>query len=218
MNIDLYKNIPSGKIITLVLRHAERYPIEKMERAFDALLTENGKKTAVKLGETISAHNPFTFYHSPVERCRQTAESMINGITVKNGKAELGGMDLILGAPYLKGDWKIIAEMATNQGQERFIRSWFNGEVSEEILYPLKESAKKQLSGLIKQLINSETNCVNITHDWNIVLLKEYFFGIQHEQDGMPGYLDGMLAYVENENVNLFYKNKKTIVSIKDLS
>ncbi len=218
MNIELLKNIPAGKKITIILRHAERDPIQTMERAFDALLTENGKKAAARLGEKISEFNPYTFYHSPVDRCRETAESMIKGISAKNGKADLAGMDLILGAPYLKGDWKIIADMVTKQGQEKFIRSWFNGEVSEEIILPLQQSAKKQLSGLIKQLSNTKTNCVNITHDWNIVLLKEYFFGIQHEQDGMPGYLDGMFAFIENEIVNLFYRKKKTLINIKDLS
>jgi hypothetical protein len=218
MNIEQFKKIPSGKKISLILRHAERDPIEKMERAFDALLTENGKKTAVKLGEKISGLQPFTFYHSPVERCRQTADAMMNGITSKKGKVELGGMDLMLGAPYLKGDWRIIADMVTKQGQEKFIRTWFNGEVSEEIVLPLEEAAKIQLRGLIKQLKNSKTNCVNITHDWNIVLLKEYFFGIQHEQDGMPGYLDGMFAFIDDDIVNLFYKNKQTFISIKDLS
>lgn len=217
MNIEQLKNIPCGKKFTLVLRHAERDPIEQMERAFDALLTENGKKTAVKLGEKISSLNPFTFYHSPVERCKQTAEAMINGIAANNGKADLGGMDLMLGAPYLIGDWRLIAEMVTKQGQEKFIRTWFNGEVPENLVLSLEESAKKQLRGLIKQLQSSKTNCVNITHDWNIVLLKEYFFGLQHEQDGMPEYLDGMYAYIENEIVNLFYKNKQTLISIKNI-
>jgi hypothetical protein len=217
MNIEQFKNIPQGKKITLILRHAERDPIDNMKRAFEALLTENGKRSASLLGEAISSFHPFTFYHSPVDRCRQTAESMIEGIISKNGKAELAGTDMVLGAPYLKGHWNVLAEMITKQGQENFIRSWFNGEVSGDILFSLEVSAKKQLSGLLNQLNISKTNCVNITHDWNIVLLKEYFFGIKHEHDGMPDFLEGMFAYVEDDTVHLFYKNRKTHIKTKDL-
>lgn len=216
MNINQLNKIPEGKKIAMILRHAERFPIENMERAFDALLTENGKQIAKQLGEKLSALSPVTFFFSPVDRCRQTAECMISGIISSNGTAELAGMDLMLGAPYLIGDWKFVAEAVTKHGQEKFIRSWFNGEVPEDILLPLDKAAEKQLKYLILQLESIHSNSISITHDWNIVLLKEYYFGIKHEQSGMPEYLEGMFAYTDNDKIHLFFNDKEAVINIRD--
>ena len=199
--------------VSLIIRHAERSPIVRMEAAFDALLTEKGKEDARGLGKRLSALGPIRLYSSPIERCVQTAEYITRGITEGDGSGVFEGSLPDLGGPYITGAWEDVVRRIEELGHQGFVRKWFNGELPESLVMPLEQAARNQLGILRRQLVDGAPSSVNVTHDWNIMILREYFFNLRHDDIATPPYLDGIAAYTENGKLCLLYHNRECSVS-----
>jgi len=201
----------TDKRIALIIRHAERFEFDRMSNALEALLTESGKREAFLLGARISPFSPFKINYSPVKRCQETAENIQLGLLSKNSLSQIEGSIFNLGGPYIKGDWHAIADMVENIGQSVFIRKWFNNEISDSLIAPIESSAHTQMKILVDQLLYSDYSVINITHDWNIMILREYFLNLKHEEIGQPGFLDGLCAYIHEDSIILSsMKTKKS--------
>ena len=72
------KDIPIG----IVMRHAERFEIKPGEVGFDVPLTEDGKKSAFKLGKEHFTDKKLTVYSSAVGRCVDTGENILQGAKI----------------------------------------------------------------------------------------------------------------------------------------
>ena len=199
--------------ISLIIRHAERNPIVRMEAAFDALLTEKGKEDARDLGKRLSALGPIRLYSSPIERCVQTAEYIKRGITEGDGTGVFEGSLPDLGGPYITGLWEDVVRKVEELGQPVFVRKWFDGELPESLVMPLEQAARNQVSILRRQLGDGAHSSVNVTHDWNIMILREYFFNLRHDDIAAPPYLDGIAAYMEKGALRLLYHDRECAVS-----
>lgn len=200
--------------IAIMIRHAERDPIEFMAHALEARLTNNGKSDAYKLGQHLAKHNPITIYHSPVPRCRQTAECIFEGIADCNGSATMAGQLLELGGPYITGNWDSIVKSIEEFGHTLFIRKWFDNELPSNLIMPLAEAAHIQSNILIDQLRSGNSSSINITHDWNIMIVREYYFNLRHEDIGDPDYLDGVFAYLLQDRLHLRYHEYETTIDL----
>lgn len=209
------KNLPQFKASSLIIRHAEREHITDLLYATSALLTEKGKNDSFVLGKELSLNGGFTIYHSPVIRCRQTAEKIHEGITGSGKNSKFDGIVPDLGAFYINGDWQEVVNEMKVYGMLTFIRKWFNGEYPRDLMMPLKEAAWQQAGILINQL-NKDISCVNVTHDWNIMILREYFLNLKHEDIGPPDFLDGLSAHIDGDKIFFNYHEKKTEIYIKN--
>ncbi|HNW29060.1 MAG TPA: histidine phosphatase family protein [Spirochaetota bacterium] len=199
-------NIPDiSTPVAIMVRHAERYPIGNMENALELLLTAKGKEDAFTLGWNLSGFSPLSIYHSPVPRCKETADSIRDGILSANQKATVEGLLLDLGGPYITGDWYAVVKAIEEIGHARFIRKWFNNELPASLIMSLPEAARIQLKILIHQLHTGSNSTINVTHDWNIMIMREYFLHLRHEDIGDPDYLDGLYAFIEKDRVHLGY-------------
>jgi hypothetical protein len=203
--------------VAIILRHAERHPIINYTDAFDLCLTEKGKTEAYEFGQLFKKFDSVKLYHSPVLRCRQTAEGIVAGILSINKKASIVGYLLDLGGPYVTSPWEGITAMVERMGQSAFVRKWFNNEFAPDYIMPLNLAAKSQLQILIKQLHPDNSSTINVTHDWNIMLLREYYFNLRHEDIGEPDYLDGLYAYIQNESLHLVYNEHKKIIDLTSI-
>lgn len=206
-------NIPDiTSTIAIMVRHAERYPINNMANALELLLTTKGKEDAFILGQNLSRFSPLAIYHSPVPRCKETAESIRDGITNANHQATIEGLLLDLGGPYITGDWYAVVKAIEEIGHTIFIRKWFNNELPTNLIMSLPEAARIQLMILVNQLRSGTNSTINVTHDWNIMIMREYFFKLRHEEIGDPDYLDGIFAFYENSRLHLGYHNHVIVV------
>lgn len=188
---------------SLIIRHAERDHIVETARALEALLTDRGKQQAFELGKRLAPFGKIIIRHSPVQRCKQTAEKITEGIVSCGGAAEMAGALMELGGPYITGNWgEIIAEI-DKRNFNGFVRAWFNGELPESLITPLDVSAQLQASILRAQLSQNSASFVNVSHDWNVMCLREYYFGIRHEDVGTPEYLDGVIAIRDGNGMRL---------------
>ena len=197
--------LPENLKPALIIRHAERYSIDGLRNALDALLTEKGKEDAFELGKDLARPGPINLYHSPVERCRQTAEFILKGINSVRKNSRLIGPNIDLGGPYVVGDFNELINLINEHGFSKFTRMWFDGRISDKLLMPLDAAAETQVMVLKQQVKNEVSSSVNVSHDWNIMLLREYFFNLKHEDIGMPDFLDGIALYSQKGRMILQY-------------
>lgn len=201
-----------------MVRHAERFPINNMANALNILLTSKGKQDAYLLGQNLSRYSPFSIYHSPVPRCKETADSIREGIVNAHQKATMDGFLLDLGGPYITGNWDVIVNSIEKMGHGVFVRKWFNNELPDDMIMSLPEAAHVQLMILVNQLRSHSNSTINVTHDWNIMIMREYYFNLRHEEIGDPDYLDGVYAFFRKGILHLCYHDHQVTIPLPDNS
>ena len=197
-----FNDLPRQRPVAVILRHAERHAVTSMETSRTVLLSDQGHADAYELGQTLAALSPVKIYHSPVRRCEQTAEGIARGINDRNGRCELPGpiSELSEHGHLITADWDRLGAIVREHTPGLLPREWF---------MPLKEAAYFQLRILRNQLEENSASTINVSHDWNIMAMREYFFGFRHEDIGGLGYLDGLTAYLEAGKLYLCYREHR---------
>ncbi len=173
----------------LIIRHSIREPITDAKDSYRQLLTPEGIELAKTLGETVSLYSDtFTFFHSPVPRCEQTATSIKDGIEI-NAKqtVDIKPFDPLKGFFYR--NWDYCAELMNTRD---FTKKWFANEIPPEFIMPIKEAGEMMLNE-ITSIKDDNTTKIFITHDWNIFCLRSLFFNSYEEME-VPTYLEGNLV------------------------
>lgn len=218
MNIEMVREMAHDGTVAIMIRHAERHPIEKMINALEVELTARGKTDAFKLGQMLARFCPVNIFHSPVPRCKQTADSIFAGIRTIDTRAKVSGYLLELGGPYITGDWSAITAAIEQQGHVKFIRKWFDNELPSSLIMSLPEAARIQLKIMVSQLTSNTLSTINVTHDWNIMILREYYFNLRHENIGDPAFLDGIYSSLSNGKISLRYHDHERSIQLSELS
>jgi broad specificity phosphatase PhoE len=190
--------------VTLLVRHAERFEITRDMNPLEALLTEQGKADAVEYGKAAAVLSPLTVYHSPVKRCRQTAEGIVRGIEAAGGEADPRGAFAKLGDPYVMDNYASTWELFDRFGHHGFFREWFSGRLPRDYLLPLEEAAEIGVNCLREMNAKHNNTVIAVTHDWNIMIIREHFLRQRHEEIGMPGFLEGLAYYRQNGSEKMF--------------
>ena len=85
---------PSSKII-MIIRHSQRYEPEMINendvKSANMELTPLGYEIAQKLGEKLPKNRHVRLFHSPRNRCRETAEKIYEGFTNNGGNGIIKG-------------------------------------------------------------------------------------------------------------------------------
>ncbi len=196
--MDLAKTIhiiPTDRPSAILLRHAERKPITKVQDAVDAPLVKKGEQAAKSLGERLAQFSPIRLFHSPVPRCKQTAQMIAKGAKSKGAKVKLAGTKFTVGGPYMR-DWNRAMGQVLETGPVPFINDWFAGKLSPDLAKDPRESALEQVTVLVDQLSEPHIKgcTINVTHDWNIILIRHFFLGLELQQVGWPHYMEAIAA------------------------
>ncbi len=186
-------NQNKDETMAAIVRHADRPSIASVTESLGVGLNEKGREDARRFGERITGERQVRFFHSPAVRCRETAEAMTVGLA-GNGNKVLGSTETWdLCAPYLLDDRTL--EVADRLGHG-FMRAWFNGEIDKEWILPAPVASDKVLRPILERLAdpNGTTRLdIHVSHDWEVILLRDTLFGTRYEQDGWIGYLDGIV-------------------------
>jgi len=185
----------------LIIRHSIREPIKDAKDSMWQLLTEEGKELARTLGKKLAQHSPaFSIYHSPVERCRQTAECIKQGIISGfSQKVEINELDALKGFFYL--NWDYCTNLMNNQV---FTQKWFHDEIPDTYIIPIEHAAEIMMDEIISNHKPGTTN-IFITHDWNIFCLKSLYYD-RYDQMEVPGYLEGIIVDNNRKMKQIFKK------------
>jgi hypothetical protein len=191
----------------VLVRHAERGPIHDPTLGHDVPLTDRGREDARALGGEFGARAPLVIArHSPVPRCEETARLVVEGASVLGAAATLAGPVEALGGVYMIRAREAL-EVARDHGHV-FPRLWFDGSLPSGLVVPRARGATLVVaSALVHLSTEPAALAVSVTHDWNLMLVREEFFNIRHENVGWPGFLDGIAVARDGADVVLAYGN-----------
>ncbi|MCP4136544.1 MAG: histidine phosphatase family protein [bacterium] len=219
MNYIPMELLPQEGRVAIIMRHAERDPVIDFKSIITAMLTPQGQKDARELGRELAefppiSANPVQIYHSPIPRCQETAEHLYTGLKNEHNSVEIAGRNDDVGTPYFVGAVDSFKKLALQFDMDVIVRKWFNGELPDTVLLPPEQAALIQLRVLIDHLKNETGSSIYISHDWNIMLLREYYFGLRHEDIGPPDFLDGIAAYIQSNELHLQYHEHHSIIPL----
>ncbi len=209
--LDLIKTLINEGInrFSVIQRHSARYyDREHPEMEPFLVLTEEGKQYAYELGKSLPVGLEVNLFSSAFGRCIETAFMIDKGYTSRGGRTRSNIVEKLLSPSYVKKPF----ELATclQEPHEDFVRAWFDGKISSDIIEPPEIAAKKIVQLLVDRLEVLPENSVdiNVTHDWNVYLIKEQIMGLRHEDVGRVAYLEGLVVY--ESSGQLYIRNHQT--------
>jgi broad specificity phosphatase PhoE len=177
-----------------MLRHSEREALVDMREAHLVPLTPRGEEAARAFGRNLPAGRTVRALHSPISRCAVTAARIVEGYRAAGGDAGLAGILPVLGGPYVL-DLAATVRLS-NELRARYPRAWFDGELPPNVAMPRDEASDLTLrvvSGVLDENAPG-TILVMVTHDWNVLLVRESVLGLRFEEVGWIDYLDGLVV------------------------
>ncbi len=200
--------------VSLIIRHSERYFHEQAQMEPFMGLTDNGKEAAVKLGRSLGQTPRPRFFTSHIGRCIETAYLIDKGYFMTHGRVNNNAIYCHDLSPFYIKDMKKAVAMVSETGADIFLRSWFNNEISEDIMLNPEETAEIIIGFMRKELKRLDKNEMGffVSHDWNIFPVKEFFFGITHEKGGQVGYLDALFLFEKDNNLYLANHQKEPFI------
>ncbi|RXK55192.1 histidine phosphatase family protein [Oleiharenicola lentus] len=198
-----------------VLRHAARHPIADPREPLAAELTEAGHRDAEAFGAAIRGFDRVRLFHSPVKRCQQTAERVAAGAARAGLNVELVGTRPELGVAYILD--QIETGRLSGLHGEKFVRLWFTNQVSEQLILRAPDIARRKLAYVTARLrepvAGGRRLDLHVSHDWNVLILRELLLGVRHEEAGWATFLDGVAFTAEAESLRAFYRERDALVS-----
>jgi len=210
----------SLKSYVVLMRHSARnYGTAENDELME--LTEEGKQSSFEFGKGLPANSFIRFFSSPVQRCVQTSDIIEKGFLSTGGKTQANTAKDILAPLFVKDVPKIMQmayELVLAGNYPKFFRDWFDGKIPTDLIEDGAQSAQKLLTALLDLLDNEtaeDTVTICVTHDWHLVLLKEYYLGQKAEDYGVIEYLEGLIIYNLNENYQIIdHEGKVNILNI----
>jgi broad specificity phosphatase PhoE len=188
----------------VLLRHSARH-YGTAENDESMGLTEEGKQTSSEFGRALPSNSSFRFFSSPVNRCVETSDFIEKGCSSTSKKTQTNTvMDELF--PFFVKDMSKIMQMAYKLAvagdYPKFFRDWFDNNIQADLIEDASQSAQRLLSVLVGLLQKPSEFNGNIctTHDWHLVLLKEYYLGQKAEEHGNIDYLEGIIIYKQDDN------------------
>lgn len=206
------ENILKRGTVAVLMRHAERFPFTPGSEE-DPLLTAKGHRDSYELGGSMKALAPLRVFHSPIMRCRQTAQELCRGLADENEGCTFAGEIEMLGPSLFVVDWKKMISSLGEQGPA-FLRLWFDGRLAHDLIVPVETAARGALDVLSGQLSENRVCTLNVSHDWNIMVLLEHYFNLRHEDIGFPEFLSAVVAYKEAERLHLLYEEHSCTIEL----
>ncbi len=188
------------KKISILARHSERLFSTRADMEPFMQLTEAGKNYACELGRDLRPEPLPVLSSSFMGRCIETAYLIDKGFTHRHNQIlPHNRVDNRL-APFYINDIGKAVEKILVEGNDLFIRNWFDGRIDETIIENPEKTADLICAHMIDQIQNLPENrmAVSITHDWNIYPVKEFKLGLRHEECGTVGYLESLLFFEKN--------------------
>ena len=190
------------KRAAVIMRHSARnFTDDPAEEPFMGL-TETGKDFSLKLGENLALSPSPRFFSSHFGRCIETSAIIDKGYYKThrrfNGHNQIN-LDL---SPFYINDIDRAITLVRKIEAERFIRQWFNGEFSQEIIMDPKNTADRLagfLAARVEELDDNEI-ALCVSHDWNLFPLKEFKLGLKHEDVGVVGFLESVVVFEQQGN------------------
>ncbi len=207
------KELEPGKPAIIHIRHTERPGITGANSNV-LLSTPEGKAAAVEFGESLPAGRSYRLYHTVVDRSRETAEAIRDGIRSRGSRAIMAGEFPFRTSfnPQAMDDY--IDRVIKRCGDEdvavaEMMNRWLAGLSPPEVFRPSGEFARMIAEYAIIRLETAPPDCVDIyvTHDTWVGACLFHWFGLPMPADGVR-FLDGYLLQPLGDEMAVWYRGK----------
>ncbi|MFA5313113.1 MAG: hypothetical protein WC375_07360, partial [Methanomassiliicoccales archaeon] len=154
----------------------------------------------------------YRLFHSPALRCRETAEGIAAGIRSIGGRVMLIEEDASLCSPYVKDERCLID--ADRLG-DHFMREWLDGRIDQDWIHSAESSTVLVLGPVLERMLEGGEHLdIHVSHDWDIMLIRETVMGIRHEDEGWLRCLNGMVFHPNGRGYEAVYADKRKAFDI----
>jgi hypothetical protein len=176
---------PADRQVSLLMRHAHRYPIVDIESTYTTPLTPEGVRLAEDFGARLNqVYRPGRLLASPVGRCLATGEAIARGaawnVTVQ--------ADNRLSHPHIQ---PAISDFS----------GWSRGT-------PLPLPVQEVLDLILVGTHNQPALDLLITHDTIVACLVSYLLGAPVSNEYWPEYFEGLILWPEDGTLQAIWRGQ----------
>jgi broad specificity phosphatase PhoE len=209
----LNPNLPA----VMHIRHTERpkstqesYDLARKTGISTLLSTKKGKQAAFDFGEHLPSNRVYRVYHSPIERARETAEKIHEGLLSQGAESHLKGIFMRVNNNQVKRrDYlqRYVLDVGAPNARHYFINL-----VSEHFPPWEIESASliaKRHASIMMENLKSATLGnfdIYVSHDTVCASFLFYWFGIIPDERWIQ-FLDGFIMQLTGEQLHVYTKD-----------
>jgi hypothetical protein len=207
---ELDPNLPA----VMHIRHTER-PIEEPGSlgGFKIVSTERGKKAAQEFGASLPSSRSYRLYHTYMERTRETAESIHEGILANEGSSNVIG-SIPLTTIVDRDGWMYYARRESEMDSDepwsvRVFTKWISSHYPPWLRMPALNFSQRGAALTMKNLASAEayTFDIYVSHDVFVATFLLFWFG--YFSIDWVQFLDGFIMQLIDEKVQVYTKNGK---------
>jgi len=204
------KIIPENTPVAIVMRHAERFDIKRGEVGLDVSLTEDGEKSAFKLGSDHLKGKISNVYSSYIQRCIDTGENILKGAENTNIKIE--PMAILAGDEIFINDFQKMAEFYMTNGMLTLLDLAYD---RKEIvgLNNVEASVYSFINVILEKIENQNGISLFITHDMFISLIAGEIFRHKTTGENWPDFMEPIFIWKDGSDIKLFFRNYFKVIS-----
>ena len=202
---------PSGPI-ALLIRHAEREEIPAGKFGRNCPITENGVRCSKELGERYLRGRLDSIHVSPLPRCKQTAEAIIEGVPTPTGKSIVIEHSNLLGEPGLfVMDGKAAGKYFLEHGTKKVMAQMLNGEKLPGIRN-ISKGSKLLLNHILDKTVGVDGCHLFVSHDAIIIPFIHELMEGGYRLSRWLAPLDGCMLYTDDSHVIMISNGKRFTV------
>lgn len=202
-------HFPKDSKITLIIRHSHRNSIRTLSDMAGIRLTPLGHIIAKIFGSKLPRERSIRLFHSPIQRCRETAEDILEGLNRVSKKGILKDpldelYDIGVNADFLFNETQKYPEM-------QFLNRWAADLYKPENVTPFDEycqNAAKIIWDNNKDIEDANID-IYVSHDLIILTYRLGWFGLSPNWK-WPSFLGGF-AFIINDSEILLLEDGKII-------
>jgi broad specificity phosphatase PhoE len=206
--LETLAGLTAAPTVAAVMRHAARHPIANPAEPALAEITADGAKAATAFGARLSGFDRVRLFHSPVKRCGQTAECIAQGAVRAGLAVDLVGAREEIGIDYILDLTE--AGRLTGLHGDRFVRLWVDGRIPTTVIRPTRELVTRQTDFVVERLREPTAGGrrldLHVSHDWNIIVLRELLLQVRFEEAGWLTFLDGVAFTIDADGLKAIYR------------
>ena len=202
--------------VVMYIRHTERQKVTGLG-SHEILSTSTGRVVAFEFGSSLPANHRYRLYHTVVERAKETAEGISEGIKVQGGSAQVAGefpfrasLDPEATDRYLNHNLQRMGDEAA--AAIHITNLWCAGLTPPETFRPSGEFARMVAGFTLSNLKSATPDTVDIyvSHDTWVGCLMFHWFGVPVHPDGVK-FMDGFLLQPNKDDMTVWFRGKRNL-------
>lgn len=204
---------PEDSKIILIVRHSYRNSIQTLSDMAGIRLTLLGHEIAEIFGKELPKKKSIRVFHSPIFRCKETAEDILEGVKYVSGK---GSMEESLNELYDIGvKPEFFFNEITKYPEMLFLYRWIAGLYPSEKITPFDKYCQNSGQEIWEKNIDAPKGSidVHVSHDLIILTYRIGWFGLSPNEK-WPSFLGGFAFAINKDEIVLLDRGKLVTVEI----